>query len=90
VPVGTVIHDVERDEVVGDLTRSGDQVLVARGGRGGVGNATRSAWLRVASPPPPRPAAGDRRPPRLSRGTGRGGGRLSRDLRRGPAARARR
>lgn len=40
VPVGTVITDAERDgEVVADLTRPGQRVLVARGGRGGRGNA---------------------------------------------------
>ena len=38
VPVGTVVHNVETDEVIGDLTRHGDRLLVARGGHGGLGN----------------------------------------------------
>jgi GTP-binding protein len=38
VPVGTVICDVETDETLGDLTHDGDRLLVARGGRGGLGN----------------------------------------------------
>jgi GTP-binding protein len=38
VPVGTVITNVETDEVIGDLTRHGDRLLVAQGGKGGLGN----------------------------------------------------
>lgn len=38
VPVGTVIYDTETDETLGDLTRDGERILVARGGRGGLGN----------------------------------------------------
>ncbi|MDQ3618106.1 MAG: GTPase ObgE [Pseudomonadota bacterium] len=38
VPVGTVITNVETDEVIGDLTRTGDRLLVAKGGKGGLGN----------------------------------------------------
>ncbi|MEG3192664.1 GTPase ObgE [Lysobacter sp. D1-1-M9] len=38
VPVGTVITNVETDEVIGDLTRSGERLLVAKGGKGGLGN----------------------------------------------------
>jgi len=37
-PVGTVIQDVETDETLGDLTHDGQRILVARGGRGGLGN----------------------------------------------------
>ena len=32
VPVGTVVHNVETDEVIGDLTTHGETLLVARGG----------------------------------------------------------
>ncbi|MGO4550168.1 GTPase ObgE [Lysobacter sp. 2RAF19] len=38
VPVGTVVHNIETDEIIGDLTRHGDRLLVAKGGKGGLGN----------------------------------------------------
>ena len=38
VPVGTVVHNVETDEVIGDMTAHGDRLLVAKGGKGGLGN----------------------------------------------------
>lgn len=38
VPVGTVVHNVDTDEVIGDLTAHGERLLVARGGQGGLGN----------------------------------------------------
>ena len=38
MPVGTLIRDVDTDEIVADLTHHGQRVCVARGGKGGVGN----------------------------------------------------
>jgi GTP-binding protein len=38
MPVGTVITDLESGELVADLDEDGKRVLVARGGRGGLGN----------------------------------------------------
>ena len=38
VPVGTVVVDEDTGEQVADFTKSGQRVLVARGGRGGRGN----------------------------------------------------
>ena len=38
VPVGTVVHNVDTDEVIGDLTEHGQRLLVAKGGVGGLGN----------------------------------------------------
>lgn len=39
VPPGTVVRDAETNLVLADLVRDGDSVLVAKGGRGGRGNA---------------------------------------------------
>ncbi len=39
VPVGTVIKDEQTDEVIADLDSEGLEVIVAKGGRGGLGNA---------------------------------------------------
>ena len=38
VPVGTEVINVATDEVIGDMTRHGDRLLVAKGGKGGLGN----------------------------------------------------
>ncbi|MDE2406243.1 MAG: GTPase ObgE [Xanthomonadaceae bacterium] len=38
VPVGTVVHNVDTDEIIGDLTEHGQRLLVAKGGKGGLGN----------------------------------------------------
>ena len=38
VPVGTVVTNVDTDEVIGDLTANGQRLKVADGGRGGLGN----------------------------------------------------
>lgn len=38
VPPGTIVTDAEHGHVVKDLAQAGDQVVVARGGKGGKGN----------------------------------------------------
>ncbi|HEX5789076.1 MAG TPA: GTPase ObgE [Woeseiaceae bacterium] len=38
VPCGTVVHDVDTGELLGDLTKDGERYKVAEGGRGGLGN----------------------------------------------------
>lgn len=39
VPVGTVIKDAETEELLADLDEEGKEFIVAKGGRGGLGNA---------------------------------------------------
>lgn len=39
VPVGTVVKDIKTGNIIGDLVNHGDSILVAKGGRGGRGNA---------------------------------------------------
>jgi GTP-binding protein len=38
VPVGTIVRDAETGEVLGDMSKAGMELLVARGGKGGWGN----------------------------------------------------
>jgi GTP-binding protein len=38
VPCGTVVHEVDTGELIGDLTDAGQRLKVAEGGRGGLGN----------------------------------------------------
>jgi GTPase len=38
VPPGTVVYDAETGDLLGDLTLPGQQLLVCKGGRGGLGN----------------------------------------------------
>ena len=38
MPVGTLIRDLDTDEVVADLTAHGQEVVLAKGGKGGLGN----------------------------------------------------
>jgi len=38
VPVGTMVTNVDTDEMIGDLTAHGQRLLVAQGGKGGLGN----------------------------------------------------
>jgi GTP-binding protein len=38
IPCGTVVHDVDTGELIGDLTEPGQRQMIAEGGRGGLGN----------------------------------------------------
>jgi len=48
VPLGTLVTDADTGEVLADLVREGDRVLVARGGKGGRGNARFATPARQA------------------------------------------
>jgi GTP-binding protein len=39
VPCGTVVRDAETGEAIADLTKHGEEIVVARGGKGGRGNS---------------------------------------------------
>lgn len=48
VPAGTLVEDLEAGQVLADLTKDGDTVVVVQGGRGGKGNVHfKSATRRV-------------------------------------------
>ncbi|GGG02428.1 GTPase Obg [Paenibacillus albidus] len=49
IPPGTVLIDDDTQEIIADMTRHGQQVVVARGGRGGRGN-TRFATAANTAP----------------------------------------
>jgi GTP-binding protein len=38
IPVGTIISDGETDEFIGEVLADGEELLVAKGGKGGIGN----------------------------------------------------
>ncbi|GAA1431744.1 GTPase ObgE [Microlunatus lacustris] len=48
VPDGTVISDADTGELLADLTGEGAELVVARGGRGGLGNAALASAARKA------------------------------------------
>ncbi|HEX8487864.1 MAG TPA: GTPase ObgE [Propionibacteriaceae bacterium] len=48
VPDGTVVTDADTGEVLADLTGEGAEVVVAQGGRGGLGNAALASAARKA------------------------------------------
>jgi len=61
VPVGTIIRDTTSGELLADLNRSGEQVLVAQGGEGGRGNSSFTTSRRRAPRICERGLAGDAR-----------------------------
>ena len=49
VPIGSVVHDLDKGIIIADITKPGEQVVIAKGGRGGRGN-TSFATPRVPAP----------------------------------------
>jgi GTP-binding protein len=48
VPVGTIIKDTESGQIMTDLSEPGQEVVIARGGRGGAGNVHYANSIRQA------------------------------------------
>lgn len=48
VPIGTVIRDAETNEVLADLSEKGQEALILKGGRGGLGNSHFATSTRQA------------------------------------------
>jgi GTP-binding protein len=48
VPVGTVVRDADTEEIIADLDHEGAEILVAKGGRGGLGNSHFATSVRQA------------------------------------------
>ena len=48
VPTGTVVTDADTGEQIADLTDDGAEIVVAQGGRGGLGNAALASPARKA------------------------------------------
>lgn len=65
VPVGTLIFDEATEECLGDLAKPGDEVLVAKGGRGGLGNACFKSSIHQSPRKTTLGAAGEQRELRL-------------------------
>ena len=61
VPPGTIIIDDDTNEVIADLTKHGQQVAAAKGGRGGRGN------MRFATPANPAPEISEKGEPGVER-----------------------
>jgi len=61
VPPGTIVRDAESGEVLADLTEPGHQIVVAKGGRGGRGNAAFATATRQAPKAAERGRSGERR-----------------------------
>ncbi len=65
VPVGTIVRDSTSGETLADLSRAGDQIVVARGGEGGRGNSSFVTSTRQAPRICERGLPGDSRTLRL-------------------------
>lgn len=48
LPLGTVVHEKNSGQILADIVRDGQQVLLCRGGRGGTGNTAYASSTRQA------------------------------------------
>ncbi len=48
VPMGTIVRDVETEKIMADLSHSGEEYVICRGGKGGKGNAKFATPTRQA------------------------------------------
>ncbi len=65
VPPGTLVFDADTDEIIGDLTRVGETLLVARGGFHGLGNTRFKSSVNRAPQKATKGTPGERRLLRL-------------------------
>ena len=65
VPIGTMIFDVDSDELIGDIKKDGEQILVAQGGFHGLGNARFKSSVNQAPRQTTNGSSGDARHLRL-------------------------
>lgn len=49
VPIGSIVHDLDKNVVIADLTQHQQEVIIAKGGKGGRGN-TSFATSRIPAP----------------------------------------
>lgn len=48
VPLGTIIFNSDKSKILADLSKEGDSIIIAKGGRGGMGNARFVSSIRQA------------------------------------------
>jgi len=65
VPIGTMVYDAQTEELIADLTEAGAEVVVGRGGEGGLGNTTFKSSTNQAPRKTTKGKAGDGRSLRL-------------------------
>ena len=65
VPCGTLIADIDTGETIGEILHQGHEIVVAKGGRGGIGNAVFASSRNQAPTKIIPPQPGERRSLRL-------------------------
>lgn len=65
VPCGTVAYDADTDEILGEVLNDGEILIVAKGGRGGIGNAVFTCSTQQAPTQTVPPGRGEEKKLRL-------------------------